>query len=433
MATIGGANLGTKYYQYLNRVLSDGGQFVKPDANEIQSQIQTILDYNPSIFIFPTPQKIDKNYSIIPNSASGDFTFTRSSSGSYFDKNLILQTGQPNQPRLYFDTGSGDFEGLLIERNLSNLILRSEEFENAYWPKFSSTITTSSAIAPDGMMTADKITITSNLNDAVLIRKSFTQNTTIQVGKTYTFSIWMKSDEPINIRLDINDSPTVLHAVDTEWKRYSVTRVNTNQYQFGDFIDIATVADQLNKYVYVWGAQLEEGPSMTSYVKTTDTQITRQVDTLSSPLLNFNTTQWSVFFEIKYLNNYLADNGDVYASPLIWYFRRLGTTSVNFWNQNAQQNLGSFSFTANSVKRFKAMMCFNGSTISTYINGTKTGNQIVPTNLSPYQNFLNSNTYKIATSKLDLGLGRDQPHVLKFLCVFPNSFTDSEALKLTTL
>jgi hypothetical protein len=48
--------------------------------------------------------------------------------------------------------------GLLVEGARTNLVLRSQEFDNAAWTKSSVTVTANDAIAPDGTLTADKLT-----------------------------------------------------------------------------------------------------------------------------------------------------------------------------------------------------------------------------------------------------------------------------------
>lgn len=429
-----GPNLGENYKNYIKRVLTDGGTYSYPDARDFQTDLDKILNFNPSLFILPYAGKTSTLYSTLPNNSSSDFSFSRNSSALYLDSNNILQTVSNNVPRFDFNS-NGRFNGLLIEPSSTNLLLRSEEFNDNYWPKLSSsTILSNNIISPNGTLTADRLTIGANGNDILLIRKSFTPNTTIVTGQTYTFSIWIKSDEPVPLRLDINDSPIVDFTTTTEWVRYSVTRVNSTQYQFGDFIDIASTGNNLGKFIYLWGAQLEVGSQPTSYIPTTTTSINRPADSSASQLINYNTSQWSIYFDIEYIHNFITQSADISGSPLVWYFRRLTSSSVNFWNQNAQQNLGSFSFSpANSIKRFKCILLFNGSTISTFVNGTKVGNQITPTNITPYQTLFSSNTNRISLSKTNLGIGFDSQHIIKSLALFDRSLTDNEAITLTRI
>ena len=82
--------------------------------------------------------------------------------------------------------------------------------------------------------------------------------------------------------------------------------------------------------------------------------------------------------------------------------------------------------------------CFNiyttsEVTINTFINGTKTGNAIVPTSLSTFQTLFSAGTNRIQSSKADLGLGIDGPHVIKWMATYNYQLDDQSSIFLTTL
>ena len=63
-------------------------------------------------------------------------------------------------PRITFTrASSGTYVGAdgLIKSAVTNLVLRSEEFNNAAWTKTSATVTANAATAPNGTLTADKL------------------------------------------------------------------------------------------------------------------------------------------------------------------------------------------------------------------------------------------------------------------------------------
>ena len=68
-----------------------------------------------------------------------------------------------------------------------------------------------------------------------------------------------------------------------------------------------------------------------------------------------------------------------------------------------------------------------------YVNGTKIGNSITPTNSAPFQTLLSANTNRLRFSKLDVGLGVDRPNIIKSSCIYTNSLSDAEAISLTRL
>ena len=87
-----------------------------------------------SLVMLPSAYKDGKLYSIRPTDGSGDFTFSRGS-------NLSATRVNASQ---------------LIEKGRENLILQSNQFDNAYWTKSASTITTGQA-DPNGASNAFKI------------------------------------------------------------------------------------------------------------------------------------------------------------------------------------------------------------------------------------------------------------------------------------
>ena len=97
-------------------------------------------------------------------------TFTRPSSATYFDADGVLQTAANDVARFDHDPVNGNSRGLLIEEARTNLVLRSEEFDNAYWLKSNGgtgsapVVTANDAVAPDGTIAADKIVFSRSTN-----------------------------------------------------------------------------------------------------------------------------------------------------------------------------------------------------------------------------------------------------------------------------
>jgi hypothetical protein len=76
--------------------------------------------------------------------------------------------------------------GILVEEARTNLLLRSQEFDNASWSKVNSTVTADAGTAPDGTTTADKI-----IPDATLNQHRVDQTPTSGAG-AQTFSVFAK-------------------------------------------------------------------------------------------------------------------------------------------------------------------------------------------------------------------------------------------------
>lgn len=62
---------------------------------------------------------------IKPILVTGYAGYTRASTGTYFDKNKVLQTAAVNTPRYNWNLETGVFEGVLIEPERTNILLNS--------------------------------------------------------------------------------------------------------------------------------------------------------------------------------------------------------------------------------------------------------------------------------------------------------------------
>lgn len=84
-------------------------------------------------------------------SAIPGWSFTRASTGYAETSAGALVPFASGAPRI-------TDRGLLVEQASTNLLLRSQEFDNASWTKTDITVTANDATAPDGTLTADLIT-----------------------------------------------------------------------------------------------------------------------------------------------------------------------------------------------------------------------------------------------------------------------------------
>jgi len=167
---------------------------------------------------------------------------------------------------------SGDRKQLLLEKAATNLLLQSENIATT-WIQLGgtsgTTLTTNVATAPNGTMTADKIVCNFNLGYG--IRQTLTG--TFLAGRTYTFSVWARTDSTNILTLDINDATASIKsiALTNNWARYSTTFTFTSNTT-NPFVDItfnSSLQNALNKHMYVWGMQFEESLNPTMYIPTT--------------------------------------------------------------------------------------------------------------------------------------------------------------------
>jgi hypothetical protein len=168
-------------------------------------------------------------------------------------KTLVQHTRQSNAT--YVD-GDG-----VIRNAVTNLLLRSEEFDNPSWVKgASTTVTANYAVAPNGTTTADRVEMPNSVGTFV------NGSATVVSGLTYTFSVYARATATTSafvIQLGTNTASYVLTA---QWQRYSLSFTATGS-------SLAAAFDNGNNAVdfLVWGAQLEQSSTVGEYIPTTST------------------------------------------------------------------------------------------------------------------------------------------------------------------
>ena len=161
-------------------------------------------------------------YSLIKPILTSDYAlFARASTGTYFDKNRVLQTAAVNTPRINWNPETGVFEGVLVEPERTNLLLNSAS------PAY--------------------------------------QTRNVTKGKTYTLSFY--GNGAITLTGAIG---ATLSGVGTPSGRRTVLT----------FTAEATTLT-LAPFGTVTNAQLEEGAYPTSFIPTTSASVTRAADVIT--------------------------------------------------------------------------------------------------------------------------------------------------------
>jgi hypothetical protein len=237
-----------------------------------------------------------------------------------FDQGTLTLFNHPaDVPRIEYDA-DGNVLGLLVEESRTNLLTYSEDFSNAAWVKSSTTVSSTSLIAPDGSATAYKI-----IPDAASSGYVYNPGSTFTVGATITISAWFNTASDLEIctfysgglgadRMGVRviiatatihsnytaGSGVVLSSSITSpdnngWYRVSVTgTVGALTNANGTVRRDAGEAADGSKGFIVWGAQLEAGAFPTSYIPTAGATATRSADVASIPVADFGYNQSAV-------------------------------------------------------------------------------------------------------------------------------------------
>ena len=196
-----------------------------------------------SLVLIPSGYKEDTVYSVVPSDGSGDLSFTRASNGT-----RVNSAG-------------------LVEVTPWNLITYSEDFTNAVWTKVSATVTANSTTAPNGTNTATKFE--SVAAGVPQLSRSIAGTNTISIyakaGNISNFRIWIGSEVIFDLSTGtVTAGTATMENVGNGWYRCIISATSAasvNPY----FVSTAS-----GQFVYVWGAQLNEGSTAKPYFPTTD-------------------------------------------------------------------------------------------------------------------------------------------------------------------
>jgi hypothetical protein len=266
---------------YIGKAVSHGG------AVESISCIDTsdIFTAAPLAKIQPSAYGVGKLIAMKPLAGGFDLDVVRSTTAYRTNSSNLLESVAANVPRLDYDGVT--CPSVLVEAQSTNLLLYSQEFDNAWWKKNSSTVTANNAVAPDGTTTAEKLAL-GGVNSARVFR-----NSTVTTANTHVLSVWMKgtAGEKVSIEAGSGGNSVTLTA---DWVRYSVVNTGGETSTNCRIINRAADGDNAND-VYIWGIQLEEASTPSSYIVTGASQATRNADVLSVTGLTGNSTVTETF------------------------------------------------------------------------------------------------------------------------------------------
>jgi len=180
-----------------------------------------------------------------------------------------------------------------------NMLLRSEEFDNASWLKTDTTITANAIAAPDDLTTADLLT-----EGVVGTTAGVSQNLIVEPQKAYTASIYLKRGNhdwvrfafavpstsnqillwvnlatgtlgtPTTIGTGVTNLGTTITNVGNGWYRVTISATFTNpsaSFYVTSAAANGNVTRVSNGTRYQWGAQVNQGSVAAAYQKTVAT------------------------------------------------------------------------------------------------------------------------------------------------------------------
>ena len=234
--------------------------------NGFGNQLWDIAGTRPSLDL----QFADRRDLVDATTGANLVDFTRASSGTYVDSEGVIRTAT------------------------ANLLLRSEEFDDAEWNlqnilAFGSGSTVNAIASPNGSVTADKVT-----EDTATGFHRIGQQFSHVAGATYTFTVFVKAAERTRIHLQLSSNlfrialfdlatgtTTSPHATiinyGNDWYRCSLTSTASTTSNATVYVEITDdsgnrqYAGDGTSGIYIWGAQLEQSTTVGEYIPTTST------------------------------------------------------------------------------------------------------------------------------------------------------------------
>ena len=205
---------------------------------------------------------LDKDllWEISTTSVTGNVDFTHYKSGDTASSPEDVVVATNDSPA---NLGSVSASDIHVGESTENLVLYSQDFDNAVWDDTGLVTLLMNSLSPLGDSSAYKLQSASNT-------AKLSQSVDLVDGNEYTFSIWLRADSvglPIDISISDSDGSTSHSLILKDiWQRFEVTRTvgaSSHQVIVGSNNTLPT-----STVIYIWGAQLEQSYSATEYVRT---------------------------------------------------------------------------------------------------------------------------------------------------------------------
>ena len=366
---------------FIARVSSDGGKF--EGSSNCYNILSAMKSYYLSFSLLVTANsfKASKVYALIPTAIVSDLTHTRSSTARRVNANGLIETMAANTPRIDWTYG---YPMMLNETSGTNNCVRSEDFTNATWLKSSggnlATVTGDTTIAPDGNTTADTITFSGSAGNSY-VAQSIGALAVVN-GSKATISVFAKTNVQVLVHggggANGADGAYQYQYIGNGWYRQWITRT----YSASGSPQIVLVNTYVgNVAIQVWGAQVEIGAYLSSYIPTVASTVTRTTDSsnttgLSSLIGQSEGTIYAEFLVTQksadWLITALSLTGNSITNGVLVSVNASGNIVVQVYAGGSTViSIVSASLTIGNI--YKIAFAYKSGDSALYINGVQSG------------------------------------------------------------
>jgi hypothetical protein len=355
-----------------------------------------------------------------------------------------------NRPRVDFSLGG--CPNLLLEPQRTNLVTWSEQFDNANWQKWNSSVTANSTISPSGIQNADTYTGSGSLGTRFVY-----QLQSVVSGTQYTISVYAKKNTNNFIQVtggaigfgpnafanfDLNNgvlgtigsaSTARIENVGNGWYRCSITApaIATTTAGVGLYSLITSATstqgetNTLSTSVFLWGAQVEVGAYPTSYIPTSSASVTRNTDTfqLSNVFTNNMISSAGGTWFVELRNNRVLTRDSSFGGLALSAVAggnlqiRSGINANRLLILKTNLGVNSIIYTT-TTDTAKIAIKWNGITADVFVNGTKVVSE------TAFNTTLLEDFSVTAT---------DVPKYINSMALWNTPISDAECIAITTL
>jgi hypothetical protein len=352
-----------------------------------------------SLVQIPSGYKSGTLYSVVPNTADGDFTVTGDPQGeaTRVNKDGLIESVAADVPRLNYDPSNPQDPHLLLEPSRTNLITQSQELTSGSLAKVNLTVADNTSIVdPQGNTNVKTLTATSASQPRLEWR-----GTAVPASNTsYAMSFWVRYNTARYVAIahfsqtgeyaifdlvdgevenDVGTQTAKIEAYKNGWYRVSKSfevpsTASINYWKFTLCTQTAPFTGVSGEKADVFGLQFEEGSYPSSYIPTSGLVVTRTADNCGdagnstiikaegSLFVNFTTSNTDNFKRIS-ITDASDSNNNIFIQLLGTAFAVQvvsGGTTVYSWG---------FSITLSD--RHKIALRYKDGDSQLYYNGTQ--------------------------------------------------------------